>query len=140
MPTEFELLRRELEIERKKNLDQDSSYQAELGQYKYFLKIQKDKVKNERKERELLLEDFKELGLKNKRLEDVLKGKDGRPSKRVKLMEDSRKELQEVQKEVAEQRKLTNYWKKQTQKLRGKMAGERQTWESKYKMDTERQS
>ena len=68
MPTEFELLRRELEIERKKNLDQDSSYQAELGQYKYFLKIQENKVKDERKERELLLEDFKELGLKNKRL------------------------------------------------------------------------
>ena len=40
MSTEFELLRRELEIEKKRNLDQDSSYQAELGQYKYFLKIQ----------------------------------------------------------------------------------------------------
>ena len=44
-----------------------------MGQYKYFLKIQEDKVKDERKERELLLEDFKELGLKNKRLEDDLK-------------------------------------------------------------------
>ena len=43
-----------------------------------------------------MLEDFKELGLKNKRLEDDLKGKGGRPSKRVKLMEDSRKELQKV--------------------------------------------
>ena len=39
MPIEFEILRRELEIERRRNLDQDSSYQAELGQYKYFLKI-----------------------------------------------------------------------------------------------------
>ena len=109
MPTEFELLRRELEIERRKNLDQDSSYQAELRQYKYFLKIQEDKVRDERKEQELLLEDFKELGLKNKRLEDDLKGKGARPGKRVKLMEDSRKELQEVQKETEEQRKLTNY-------------------------------
>ena len=114
MPTEFELLRWELEIERKRNLDQDSSYQAELGQYKYFLKIQKDKVKDERKERELLLEDFKKLGLKNKILEDDLKGKGGRLSKRVKLMEDSRKELQEAQKEAEEQRKLTNYRKKLT--------------------------
>ena len=111
-----------------------------MGQYKYFLKIQEDKVKDERKERELLLKDFKELGLKNKRLEDDLKGKGGRPSKRVKLMGDSRKELQEVQKETEEQRKLTNYWKKQTQKLKGEMVEERQTWESKYKMDTERQS
>ena len=109
MPTKFELLRRELEIERKRNLNQDSSYQVELGQYKYFLKIQEDKVKDERKERELLLEDFKELGLKNKRLEDILKGKGGRLSKRVKLMEDSQKKLQGVQKEAEEQRKLTNY-------------------------------
>ena len=109
MPTEFELLRWDLEIERRKNLDQGSSYQAELEQYKYFLKIQEDKVKDERKERELLLEDFKELGLKNKRLDDDLEGKGGRPSKRVKLMEDSRKELQEVQKEAKEQQRLTNY-------------------------------
>ena len=109
MPIEFELLRQELEIERKRNLNQDNSYQVELGQSKYFLKIQEDKVKDERKERELLLEDFKELGLKNKRLEDNLKGKGGRLSKRVKLMEDSQKKLQGVQKEVEEQRKLTNY-------------------------------
>ena len=114
MPTEFELLRRELEIERRRNLDQDSSYQVELGQYKYFLKIQEDKVRDEKKERELLLEDFKELGLKNKRLEDDLKGKRGRPSKRVRLIEDNWKELQEAQKKVEEQRKLTNYWKKLT--------------------------
>ena len=93
MSTEFELLKRELEIERKKNLDQDSSYQVKLGQYKYFLKIQEDKVKDERKERELLLEDFKKLGLKNKRLKNDLKGKGGRSSKGVKRMEDSRKEL-----------------------------------------------
>ena len=102
MPTEFELLRRELEIERKRNSNQDSSYQAKLGQYKYFSKIQEDKVKYERKEWELLLKDFKELGLKNKRAEDDLKGKGSSPSKWVKLMEDSRKELQEVQKEAEE--------------------------------------
>ena len=123
-----------------RNLDQDSSYQAELGQYKYFLKIQEDKVKDERKEWELLLEDFKKLSLKNKRLEDDLKGKGSRPSKQVKLMEDNQKELQEVQKEAEEQRKFTNYWKKLNQKLKGKRAEERQTWESKYKMDTGRQS
>ena len=66
------------------------------------MKIQEDKVRDERKERELLLEDFKELGLKNKRLEDDLKDKGGRPSKRVKLMENSQKKLQEVQKEAKE--------------------------------------
>ena len=102
MPTEFELLRRELKIEGNKNLDQGSNYQAELGQCRYFLKIEEDKVKDERKEWELLLEDFKELGLRNKTLEDDLKGKGGRPSKQVKLMEDSRNELQEAQKEAKE--------------------------------------
>ena len=35
---------------------------------------------------------------------------------------------------------MTNYWKKLTQKLRGKRAEERQTWKSKYKMDTGKQS
>ena len=42
-------------------------------------------MKDERKERELLLEDFKSLGLKNKRLEDELKGRKGNLGKRVKL-------------------------------------------------------
>ena len=36
-------------------------------------------MKNERKERELLLKDFKKLGIKNKRLEDDLKSKKGNP-------------------------------------------------------------
>ena len=89
MPTELELLRRELDIERKKNSDQDSNYQAELGQCRYFLKIEEDKVKDERKERELLLEDFKSLGLKNKRLEDELKGRKGNPEKRIPTRESS---------------------------------------------------
>ena len=65
MPTEIEILRRELEVEKKRNMDQDNSYQAELGQYKYFMKRQEDKVKDERKEREIPLKDFKRLGLKN---------------------------------------------------------------------------
>ena len=102
MPTELELLRRELEIERKKNSDQDSNYQAELGQYRYFLKIEEDKVKDERKERELLLEDFKRLGLKNKRLEDEMKGRKGNPGKRIKLTEDIRRDLEEAQKQAEE--------------------------------------
>ena len=96
MPTELELLRRELEIERKKNSDQDSNYQAELGQCRYFLKIKEDKVKDERRERESLLEDFKKLGLKNKRLKDELKGRKGNPSKRIKLTKNTKRELEEA--------------------------------------------
>ena len=78
------------------------------------------------------------MGLKNKRLEDELKGRKGNPSKRIKLTESTQKELEEAQKQIEEQQKLTKYWKKQTQELRGKMAEERQTWETKYKMDTRR--
>ena len=44
-------------------------------------------MKDERKERELLLKDFKSLGLKNKRLEDKMKGRKGNPDKRIKLTE-----------------------------------------------------
>ena len=100
MPTELELLWRELEIERKKNSDQDSNYQAELGQCRYFLKIKEDKVKDKRKERELLLEDFKSLGLKNKRLENDLKGRKGNPGKRVKLTENIQRDLEEARKQA----------------------------------------
>ena len=71
------------------NLDQDSSYQVELGQCRYFLKIEEDKVKDERKERESLLKNFKKLGLKNKKLKDELKGRKGNPSKRIKLIENT---------------------------------------------------
>ena len=83
-------------------------------------------MKDERKERKSLLEDFKKLGLKNKRLEDELKGRKRNPSKRIKLTENTQRELEEAKKQIEEQRKLTKYWKKQTQELRGKMARKRQ--------------
>ena len=106
-----------------------------MGQCRYFLKIKKDKVKDERIERESLLEDFKKLGLKNKRLKDELKGKKRNPSKRIKLTENTQSELKEAQKQREEQRELIRYWKEQTKELRGKMARERQVWEDKYKTD-----
>ena len=107
-----------------------------VGQCQYFLKIQEDKVKDERKKRELLLEDFKKLGIKNKRLKDDLKSKKGNPSKRIKLTKSTQKELEEAQTQTEEQRKLTKYWKKQTHELRGKMVEERQVRENKHKVDT----
>ena len=87
MPTEIEILRRELEVKKRRNIDLDPQYDIELGQCRYFLKIREDKVKDERKERELLLEDFKKLSIKNKRLKDDLKSKEGNPSNRIKLTE-----------------------------------------------------
>ena len=93
-------------------------------------------MKDERKVRELLLEDFKSQGLKNKRLEDELKGRKGNPDKRIKLTENIQRDLEEARKQAEEQRKLTKYWKEQTKELRGKMAEERQAWENKYEANT----
>ena len=73
-----------------------------------------------------MLEDFKSLGLKNKKLEDEMKERKGNPSKRIKLTENTQRDLEEARKQVEEQRKLTKYWKEQTKELRGKIAGERQ--------------
>ena len=55
-------------------------------------------MKDERKERESLLEDFKKLGLKNKRLKDEIKRRKGNPSKRIKHTENTQRELEEAQK------------------------------------------
>ena len=83
-------------------MDLNHQYQADLGQSRYFLKIEEDKVKDERKERELLLEDFKSLGLKNKRLEDEMKRRKGNPNKRIKLTENAQRELEEARKQTKE--------------------------------------
>ena len=111
-----------------------------MGQCRYFLKIKKDKVKDERRERELLLEDFKSLGLKNKRLEDEMKGRKGNPGKRIKLTENIQRDLEEARKQAEKQRKLTKYWKEQTKELRGKIARERKAWENKYEANAKEHS
>ena len=67
-----------------------------MGQCRYFLKIEEDKVKDEKKERESLLEDFKKLGIKNKRLKDEMKGRKENPSKRIKLTENTQRKLEEA--------------------------------------------
>ena len=97
-------------------------------------------MEDERKERELLLEDFKSLGLKNKRLEDELKGRKGNPSKMIKLTKNIQRELEEARKQTEEQQKLTKYWKGQTRELRGKMVEERKAWENKYEADAKERS
>ena len=56
-----------------------------------------------------MLMDFKSLGLKNKRLEDKMKGRKGNPGKRIKLTENIQRDLEEAWKQAEEQRKLTKY-------------------------------
>ena len=58
-----------------------------------------------------------------------LKERKGNPSKRIKLTENTQRELKEAQKQREEQRELTKYWKEQTKELRGKMVEERQVGE-----------
>ena len=53
-------------------------------------------MKDERRERESLLEDFKKLSLKNKRLEYEMKERKENPSKRIKLTENTQRELEEA--------------------------------------------
>ena len=50
IPTGIKILRQEIKIEKRRNIDLDHQYHTELGQCQYFLKIQEDKVKDERKE------------------------------------------------------------------------------------------
>ena len=64
-----------------------------------------------------MLEDFKSLGLKNKRLEDELKGRKRNPDKRIKFTENIQRDLEEARKQAEEQRKLTKYWKEQPKRL-----------------------
>ena len=49
-----------------------------------------------------MLEDFKSLGLKNKRLEDEMKGRKRNLGKRIKLTEDIRRDLGEARKQAEE--------------------------------------
>ena len=52
------------------------------------------------KDRDLLFEDFKSLVLENKKLKDELKGKPSHSSKRVKLSEKGKKEIDELWREM----------------------------------------
>ena len=61
----------------------------------------------------MLLQDFKKLGLKNKILEDELKGKASNPSKRIKLTENSQKKVKKAREELGKQQKQIEFWKGQ---------------------------
>ena len=66
--------------------------------------------------------------------------KERESSKRIKLMKNAQRELEEIRKQTKKQRKLTKYWKWQTRELRGKMTEERQARENKYEADTKEHS
>ena len=74
--------------------------EEDLGQCWYDKEIQREQIQERDQKYELLLQDFKKLGLENARLKKELKGKVGNPNKRIKLDDDSQKKTKELQKEV----------------------------------------
>ena len=76
--------------------------QGELGDMKLSNECQKGDIQEITKDRNNLLEDFKDLGQKYKSLEAKMKGKSGHVSKKAKLTIDEKEAIEE-------QRKKTDY-------------------------------
>ena len=91
MATEIKILRRELEVAKK----EISIWITSIIQSGAMSVLLKD-TGRQSEGQELLLEDFKKLGIKNKRLEDDLKSKKRNASKRIKLTESTPRELEET--------------------------------------------
>ena len=95
-------------------------------QYHYDMEIQRDEIRKRDQKYELLLEDFKKLGLENARLKKRPKGKARNPSKRIKIEED--KKTKKLQKEIASLKKQVYQVKEDAPEASGK-------WEEKYVAD-----
>ena len=126
MSTEAEILRSKFEVERKTTNKKILRLQEDLGQCHYDMKIQRDEIQKRDKKYELLLEDFKKLGLENAKLKKESKDKDNNPSKRIKIEED--KKTKELQKEIES-------LKKQVRQVREEAFKASSKWEEKYVVD-----
>ena len=90
MPTNVEILKQEFDVEKRVSREKNIRLQEDLGQCHYDMEIQKDQIQGKDQKYELLLYDFKKLGLENVKLKKELKGKAGNPSKRIKLEDDKK--------------------------------------------------
>ena len=90
MPSEVEILKLEFEIERRVNREKIMRFQEDLRQRRYDMEIQRDHIQKRDQKYELLLQDFKELGLENARLKKESKDKKCNLNKRIKLEEDKK--------------------------------------------------
>ena len=70
VPTEDEILRLEIEVERKATNLKILRLQEDLRQCHYDTKILKNEIRKKDQKYDLLLEDFKKLGLENKKNEE----------------------------------------------------------------------
>ena len=75
VPIEDEILRLEIEVERKATNLKILRLQEDLGQCHYDTKILKNEIRKKDQKYDLLLEDFKKLGLENKKNEERHKRK-----------------------------------------------------------------
>ena len=85
--------------------------QEDLGQCHYDMEIQRDEIRKRDQKYNLLLEDFKKLGLENEKLKKRPKGKVNNLSKKMKVEED--KKTKELQNEVEALKKQVRQTKKE---------------------------
>ena len=90
MLIEIEIRRSEFEADKKIPNQKILRLQEDLGQCHYNIKIQRNEIQKRDQKYELLLKDFKKLGLENEKLKKGPRGKASNPSKRIKIREDKK--------------------------------------------------
>ena len=100
MPIEAEILRSMIEVERKATDLKILRLQKDLGQCHYNTKIFRNEIHKKDQKYDLLLEDFKNLGIENEKLKGWMKAKQAIPEKRSRLKRS--KSVKDLQKEVDE--------------------------------------
>ena len=81
VPIEAEILRSEIKVERKATNLTILRFQKDLGQCHYDTKILKNEIRRKDQKYDLLLEDFKNLGIENEKLKGWSKSKANNPRK-----------------------------------------------------------
>ena len=76
-------MKQELETEKRQMREENQCLQEELGHAKFLNEVQESKIREIIKDQNDLIEDFKSLGLENKKLKDKLKGKPGHSRKKL---------------------------------------------------------
>ena len=90
MSIEVEILSLEFEAERKATNQKIWKLQEDLGQCHYDMEIQRDEIRKKDQKYDLLLENFKKLGLDNEKLKKGLKGRASNPTKKMKIEKDKK--------------------------------------------------
>ena len=88
VPTQAKILRSEFEVKWKTTNQKILRLQEDLGQCYYDIELQRDEIRKKDQKYDLLLEDFKKLGLENEKLKKRTKGKANNPTKKMKIEED----------------------------------------------------